>query len=130
MDDSLICITLEIIHRDNKFWIIILDQQEVPEFPLNRLVISQQVSALDISPPPCRSQTKSISLSAVFLYMINKILIIPDKVKIMHILINIYKVRIRMQCFNQFYDLQKHITLSGSSLTGKYFDQVSDACIE
>ena len=39
MDDPLICITLEIIHRDNKFWIIILDQQEVTEFTLNRLVI-------------------------------------------------------------------------------------------
>ena len=62
MDDSLICITLEIIHRDNKFWIIILDQQEVPEFPLNRLVISQQVSALDISPPPPLSFTNKIDL--------------------------------------------------------------------
>lgn len=39
MDNSLICIAIEIIHRDNEFWIIILDQQEVPEFPLNRLVI-------------------------------------------------------------------------------------------
>jgi len=40
MDNPLICVALEVIHRHNVFWIIILDQQEVPEFPLNRLVIS------------------------------------------------------------------------------------------
>lgn len=39
MDDPLICIAFEIIHRDNKFWIIILDQQQVPEFPHNCMVI-------------------------------------------------------------------------------------------
>ncbi len=40
MDNPLICITLEIIHGDNKFRIIIPDQQEIPEFPFNRLIIS------------------------------------------------------------------------------------------
>jgi hypothetical protein len=40
MNDPLICVALELIHRDHEFWIIILDQQKVPEFPLNRLVIS------------------------------------------------------------------------------------------
>jgi hypothetical protein len=29
-----------------------------------------------------------------------------------------------VQCFNQFHDLKNHITFSGSSLAGKYFDQV------
>ncbi len=38
MDDPLICIALEVIHRDNIFWIFILDQQQVPEFPPNRMV--------------------------------------------------------------------------------------------
>ena len=60
----------------------------------------------------------------VFLNMIKKILIISDKIKLMNIFVNINNVRTGVQCFNQFHDLKNHITLSGSSLAGKYFDQV------